>query len=128
MSDPAPYLEPVLDRGVLVLTVLRAQIEGEELAAGLKDELAAQVTRHATNKVVLDLSRCRYVSSIAFWPLLALRRQLADSEGKLLICGLTGAVYDVFTTTRMVSSSGSLDAPFEMAPDRDAAVARLAAL
>jgi anti-anti-sigma factor len=128
MSDPAPYLEPVLDRGVLVLTVLRPQIEGEELAAGLKEELAVQVNRHTTNKVVLDLSRCRYVSSIAFWPLLALRRQLADSEGKLIICGLTGAVYDVFTTTRMVSSSGSLDAPFEMAPDRDAAVARLAAL
>lgn len=126
MPDSARYLDDTLDQGVLVLTVLRNQIEGEDLAAGLKEELTTQVTRHGTNKVVVDLSSCRYVSSIAFWPLLALRRQLADSNGKLIICGLTGAVYDVFTTTRMVSSSGSLDAPFEMAPDREAAVARLA--
>ena len=47
-------------------------------------------------------------------------------NGKLIICGLTGAVEEVFTTTKMVSSSGSMNAPFEMAPDREAAVARLA--
>ena len=128
MADAAPYLECVLDRGVLVLVVLRAQIEGEDIAAGLRDELYAAVARHAATKVVLDLGHCRYVSSIAFWPLLALRRKLADSEGRLIICGLTGAVLDVFTTTRMVSSSGSLDAPFETAPDRDAAVSRLSYL
>lgn len=125
MAEPAPYLEPTIDRGVLVLTVLRPQIEGEDLAAVLKAELMAQVKQHESNLVVLDLSQCRYVSSIAFWPLLALRRQLGDSQGRLIICGLTGAVHDVFTTTRMVSSSGSLDAPFEMALDRDEAVARL---
>jgi hypothetical protein len=34
-------------------------------------------------------------------------------------------VYEVFTTTKMVSSSGSLDAPFEVAPDRETALARL---
>ncbi len=128
MPDTAPYLHSVLDRGVLVLTVLRKQIEGEDLAAGLKEELAAQVAHHMANKVVLDLSACRYVSSIAFWPLLALRRKLADSEGRLIICGLKDAVLEVFTTTKMVSSTGSLDAPFETAPDRDAAVARLSYL
>ena len=55
-----------------------------------------------------------------------LRKHLADTAGRLLVCGLTGAVFDVFTMTRMVSSSGALDAPFEMAPDRETAVSRLA--
>lgn len=128
MADASPYLDSAVEHGVLVLTVLHRQIEGEQVAAALKDELQAQVSKHAATRVVLDLGRCRYVSSIAFWPLLALRKQLKEQNGRLLICGLTGAVEEVFTTTKMVSSSGTLDAPFETAPDRESAVARLAGL
>jgi anti-anti-sigma factor len=125
MTETTAYLESSVESGVLILSVTRRQIEGEDVAAGLKDELDAALTRHAVNRVVLDLSRCRYVSSIAFWPLLALRRKLSDQDGRMIICGLTGAVYDVFASTKMVSSSGTTGAPFEMAPDRQAAIARL---
>jgi anti-anti-sigma factor len=127
MPQISPYLEPCVEQGVLVLTVVRRQIEGEDIAAGLKEELLASVSQHGILKVVLDLKNTRYVSSIAFWPLLRLRAHLAEQGGRLIICGLSGAVQEVFTTTRMVSSSGSLDAPFEMAPDRETAIARLAA-
>jgi anti-anti-sigma factor len=122
----APYLQSSVEKGVLVLTLLRQQIEGEDLARGLKEEMLAVVSRAGANKVVLDLKNARYVSSIAFWPLLALRRQLAEQGGQLIICGLSGAVYEVFTMTKMVSSSGALKAPFEVAPDAATAVARLA--
>ncbi len=125
MTEPKPYLEAAVENGVLVLTILRPQIEGEENAAGLKEELLAAVQKHGLNKVVLDLQHTRYVSSIAFWPLLTLRRQLTDQQGKLLICGLKGAVQEVFTSTKMVSTSGSMNAPFEMVADRESAVARL---
>jgi anti-anti-sigma factor len=126
MQAAKPYLEPSVERGVLVLTILRQQIEGEDLALGLKDELLATVAHYDIPRVVLDLKNTRYVSSIAFWPLLALRRQLGDRGGRLIVCGLTGAVHEIFTTTKMVSSAGSLNAPFEMAPDRESAVALLA--
>ncbi len=126
MAEATSYLEAESTRGVLVLTVTRNQIEGEDMAAALKEELLAAVAAHGLNKVVLDLKNTRYVSSIAFWPLLTLRRQLAEQGGQLIICGLTGAVEEVFTTTKMVSSSGATNAPFEMAPDREAAIARLA--
>src|SRR5262249_30998073 len=107
------------------LTVLRKQIEGEDLAEGLKEELLGAVAAAGVKKVVLDLKNTRYVSSIAFWPLLALRRRLAEQGGQLLVCGLTRGVEEVFMTTKMVSSSGALNAPFETAPDRATAVARL---
>jgi anti-anti-sigma factor len=126
MPDAKPYLDCAMERGVLVLTILRRQIEGEDLALGLKEELLSTVASFGANKVVLDLSQTRYVSSIAFWPLLTLRRQLAEQDGRLIICGLTGAVHEVFTTTKMVSSAGALNTPFEMAADREAAVALLA--
>jgi anti-anti-sigma factor len=128
MPDAKPYLDTSVENGVLVLTITRNQIEGEDTAAGLKEELLSAVAKHGLNKVVLDLSHTRYVSSIAFWPLLTLRRQLADREGKLVICGLKGAVEEVFTSTKMVSSSGSTNAPFEVAADRETAVGRLTSM
>jgi anti-anti-sigma factor len=127
MPDDRPYLESAIEQGVLVLTILREQIEGEIIAAGLKEELLAAVARHKLQRVVLDMKNTRYVSSIAFWPLLALRKQLRNEGGQLILCGLTGPVHDIFTTTRMVSSSGVLDAPFETAPDRESAIAQLIA-
>jgi anti-anti-sigma regulatory factor len=127
MSQTAqPYFEPAVEQGVLVLSVTRRQIEGEDIAAGMKDELESLVDQFQATRVVIDFSRCRYVSSIAFWPLLALRRRLADTQGRMMVCGLTGVVYEVFATTKMVSSNGTSAAPFEMAPDRAAAVSRLA--
>jgi anti-anti-sigma factor len=125
MAD-SPYVESTIENGVLVLTIIRQQIEGEDLAAGLREDLLAAVTHSRLNRVVLDLRNTRYVSSVAFWPLLTLRRQLNDQGGKLLLCGLTGAVHDIFTSTKMITGSGSLNAPFEVVPDRATAVARLA--
>lgn len=128
MNTMKPFLDSALDHGVLVLTVLREQIEGEEMADALRDELTTAVTRHAVSRVVLDLSSTRYISSIIFWPLLSLRRQLLEQDGSLIICGLGGTVQEVFTTTKMVNSAGSPNAPFEVAVDRPQAVARLARL
>ncbi|MFO0927309.1 MAG: STAS domain-containing protein [Gemmataceae bacterium] len=128
MSTVKPYLDSALDHGVLVLTVLREQIEGEDMADTLREELTAAVARHGVQRVVLDLSNTRYISSIVFWPLLNLRRQLLEHDGSLIICGLRGPVQEVFTTTKMVNSAGSPNAPFEVAADRPQAVARLARL
>jgi anti-anti-sigma factor len=125
MAVPTPLLDARLEQGALVLTVLRRQLEGEEVAAGLKEELLAAVTAHDARLVILDLKNTRYVSSIAFWPLLRLRQHLADQEGRLILCGLTGSVQEVFMMTKMVSSGGALNAPFEMAPDVETAIARM---
>ncbi len=124
---PEPAVESSLENGVLVLTLRWAQIEGEDAARTLGREIQEAVTRTAATAVVVDLQHTRFVSSAFFWPLLNLRRQLQAKGGRLLICGLTGAVEDVFCTTRMVSTGGAVDAPFQLAPDRAAAVARLSA-
>ena len=121
-----PAVQSSVENGVLVLTLLWTHIEGEEAAHTLGREIQAAVEKAGATAVVVDLGRTRFLSSAAFWPLLNLRRQLLPKGGRLMICGLTGAVEDVFCTTRMISTDGSVDAPFQMAPDRAAAVARLA--
>jgi anti-anti-sigma factor len=124
---PEPAVQSSVENGALVLTLLWPQIEGEDAARQLGREIQEAVARTAATAVVVDLQHTRFVSSAFFWPLLNLRRQLQAKGGRLLICGLSGAVEDVFCTTRMVSTGGSVDAPFQMAPDRAAAVARLSA-
>jgi anti-anti-sigma factor len=125
MAEPNPVLDIEEEGDVLVLTVRRQQFEGDEVAQSFKAEMEAALGRKRATRVILDLKNTRYVSSIVFWPLLALRRKLADCGGKLIICGLVGAVQDVFTTTKMVSTGGAVNAPFEVAPDRAAALSQL---
>ena len=127
MSDQTPILECNREDDILILTVTTRQIEGEDTAIRLKDELTKAVEESGLVKVVLDLKATRYLSSIAFWPLLTLRKYLTQRKGRLILCGLTGAVEDVFMSTKMISSGGSTDAPFEVAVDRAAAIEKLQA-
>lgn len=127
MPDAKPILECSREEDILILTVTTRQIEGEDAAVRLKDELTKAVEESGLVRVVLDLKATRYLSSIAFWPLLTLRKYLAQRMGRLVLCGLSGAVEDVFMSTKMISSGGSTDAPFEVAADREAAVEKLRA-
>jgi anti-anti-sigma factor len=120
-----PLLQSSLEQGVLVLTVTQPRIQGEEAAQALRDELHAAVEQAGVNRVVVDLQHARYLSSVAFWPLLSLRRQLLEAGGRLMICGLSGDLEDIFLTTKMISNGGTVDAPFEVASDAAEAVARL---
>ncbi len=119
-----PFLQSSLEQGVLVLTMVQPRIQGEEAAQALRDELHAAVGQAGVKWVVIDLQHARYLSSVAFWPLLSLRRELLSAGGRLIICGLSGDIEDVFMTTKMISPGGEVDAPFEVAPDVPAAIAR----
>ena len=120
-----PLLRSSLEQGVLMLTIVQPRIQGEEIAQSLREEMLSEVDRAGVNRVVIDLQHARYLSSVAFWPLLSLRRQLIDAGGRLIICGLSGDIEDIFMTTKMISPGGEVDAPFEVAPDAAAAMARL---
>jgi|SRR5579875_810463 len=127
MFATSPLLYSSVDQGVLVLTIAQARIQGEEIAQQLREEMQLAVERAKVNRVVVNLQHVRYLSSVAFWPLLSLRRELLNAGGRLIICGLHGDLEILFLTTKMISSGGAVDAPFEMAPDVAAAVSRLLA-
>lgn len=125
MPITSPLLHGSIDQGVLVLTIKQPRIQGEETAQQLRDEMQAALEKGGVNRVVVDLQHVRYLSSVAFWPLLNLRRQMLEIGGRMIICGLNGDIEDIFTTTKMISTGGAVDAPFEVAPDAAAAVARI---
>jgi anti-anti-sigma factor len=121
----SPLLDSSVEHGILVLTITQARLQGEETAHDLREEMRFAVEKAGLPRVVVDLRHTRYMSSVAFWPLLSLRKQLLQAGGRLLICGLSEDIADVFLTTKMISGGGAVDAPFEVAPDTVTAVARL---
>jgi anti-anti-sigma factor len=125
MPEPkCRHLESRFEEGILILTVTEQKLQDEQLASALTRELSVVVDHFDARRVVVDLHSIVYISSVAFRPLLHLRRMLMERGGKLILCGLSKVVGDVFYTTRMVSDHGSV-APFEMEPDVPAAIARL---
>jgi anti-anti-sigma factor len=124
-SVVGPFLHSSVEQGVLVLTIAQPRIQGEEIAYTLREEMRLAVEQTGIQRVVIDFRHTRYLSSVAFWPLLSLRKQLREAGGRLIICGLTDDVEDVFTTTKMISSGGAVDAPFEVAADAAAAIERM---
>lgn len=125
MTSPGSLLHSYVEQDVLVLTITQARIQGEEIAHNLREEMRLAVERAGVQRVVIDFRHTRYLSSVAFWPLLSLRKQLLAAGGRLMICGLNEDIEDVFLTTKMISSGGAVDAPFEVTADAAAAVVRL---
>src|SRR5262245_41922162 len=110
---------------VLVLNITQTRVEGDLMAEGLRDELLAVVDQSGAQNVVLNLSQVTFVSSVTFRPLLSLHRRLKEKGGRMVLCGLTGEVKEVFEVTRLISTSRSSVAPFEVQPDVPASVASL---
>jgi anti-anti-sigma factor len=121
------HLTSHTEQGVLVLTFTDPQIRGDDMAEEVRDELLATVREAGVDRVVLDLGRVTYISSVAFRPLLQLHAALKDRHGRIILCNLHEAVREVLHLTRLVSTGQSARSPFEEQPDVAAAVASLAA-
>jgi anti-anti-sigma factor len=112
---------------VLVLTIAVEQVEGDSVSLDLQRELLAAAASSGLSRVIVDFQNVRYISSVAFSPLLALRRHLTAVQGRMLVCGLSTLVGDIFYTTKMVDPTGKFRAPFEMRPDVPTALAAIKA-
>ncbi len=64
-------------------------------AAELEAELVCRLPP-AGGSLVLDLSDLSYISSAGLRVVLVLAKRLREQEGRLILCGLRGAVLEVF--------------------------------
>jgi anti-anti-sigma factor len=124
-QSPNSCLAWTLDGGVLVMTITESAVQGEEMAARLRERMLAAVHESGAGDAVVDFQHTRYISSAAFWPLLSVYRLLQERGGRLTVCGLSPTVGDIFYTTRLISRGGGSAALFGVAPDAASAVAAL---
>jgi stage II sporulation protein AA (anti-sigma F factor antagonist) len=114
-----------IDCPVVVLTINLTQVVGDDLADEIRDQMLAVAVPSRAKNVVLDFHKVTFLSSSGFRPLLSLHRLLRQQGGKLVLCGLTPAVTEIFEVTRLISTRGQGKAPFEVHPDVRSAVASL---
>ena len=122
MSDPQYHH---LCCSLVVVTLTESQLQGDTVSDALREDLLGALQRSGAAHVVIDFGPVSYLSSVAFRPLLSLHRKLKEKGGRLVLCGMSPVVAEVFQVTRLVSTSGSSSAPFEMQPDVPSAVASL---
>jgi anti-anti-sigma factor len=126
VSDRTPrHLKCRTEQGVLILTLTDPQLRGDALVNALRHELLAAVAGAPRPKVVLDLSAVSALSSESFRPLLSLRRTVEEQQGRMVLCNLAPVVAQAFQATRLVSTSRSSTATFDVRPDLAAAIASL---
>lgn len=109
---------------IVVLRISEAQIHGDTLAEGLRDELLAAYQHVGALHVVLDLGQVSYLSSAGIRPLLGLNRRIHENGGRLILCNLQPEIASILSITRLISSADSRpSAPLEAQPDVTSAVA-----
>ena len=127
MPQPPPrHLKSRTEKGTLVLTITEEQMRGDHLARALQRQLQEALAQAGpAPRVVLDFGPVRSLSSEVFRPLLSLRRHVQQLGGRLVLCNLAPAVAQAFQSTRLISTSRSSTAGFEVNPDVASAVASL---
>ena len=139
IEAPAPTATwfPV-KHGTVIDTVTRLlgdagfQINGVKYAVTRNDarmfavmDLVAAVEHHQPRRVVLDFQNVRALGSLAFRPVISLHRRVQELNGRLLLCGLTSAVAQIFHLTGLVNPAAAGLAPFSAEANLESAVARL---
>jgi anti-sigma B factor antagonist len=122
MPAPFRHISAREDRGVQVLTIESPRISSYELAEAVGRELIDAVEGRPAPKVIVELSKLAYMSSVGYGPLITLRSRIRASGGRLILCGLSGVVKEVFEATRLLINPQSPKSLFEFTETLEAAI------
>jgi len=110
---------------VLILAIESKRIASYESAELMGAELIDAVQREEAIKVVVDLSRLEYMSSVGYGPLISLRTSIRNAGGRLVLCGLSPVIQQMFEATRLLINPNSPGSLFEFTDTVANAVTKL---
>lgn len=104
---------------ILVAEIITRVLHGDLVEQELRDELLTAWQRSNAKHLVLDFAHVHYLTSAVLRVLITLKRHVNISGGQALICNIRDDnALRILTTTRIITTGGSLPAVFEFAPDR----------
>jgi len=109
-----------LEGTVLMVDVLPEQLRDFSVVQSLREGVVAAIEQTKVNHVVIDLSRVKHIGSVAFLAFLAIRRQ--SGIDRIVLCGLSEFVQELFRMCKLIASTGGKSAPFEQAATREDAL------
>jgi anti-anti-sigma factor len=87
------FEDSVADQAVVVCVEGRVDASNATLFEG---HCKRQMTDHQRRSLVLDMSKVEYLSSAGLRAILSLGKQTQAGGGKLVLCGLSGVVREIF--------------------------------
>ena len=112
------YFDVRDDDGVAIACVSVPQLTEEENIEQLGQEFFSLIGQYECRRLVVDLSKVEYATSAALGKLITLHRRMHRSDGQLVLCGVTGTLADILTTSRLMDY-------FNVAENTEEAAARL---
>ncbi len=92
------------------VTVLEPRGRMDTVGAKPFGDRVVALIRSGCRQMVIDLKHIQYISSAGFRALLIARKQSAETEGKLVLCGLSAEVrrlFDLSAFTEMFTICGT---------------------
>jgi anti-anti-sigma factor len=125
MSTAFRYLSTRDDGDVLILTLELNRLSSYEQSEIMGRELIEAVQARQAPKVVIDLGKVEYMSSVGYGPLITLRARVRDLGGQLVLSRLSPVVKEMFEATRLLINPQSPKSLFEFTDTLEDAVASL---
>jgi anti-anti-sigma factor len=125
MTSPYQQISVHESRGVLILAIELKRVATYELAQAMGYELIDAVQQKRAPKVVVDLGKLEYMSSVGYGPLISLRSRVGEADGRLILCRLSPVVQEMFEATRLLINPRSPLSLFQFTDTLDSAVAIL---
>lgn len=96
-----PRIE-VTDVGdIAVVQFVDKKILDEQYIQMIGDDLFRLVDELGRRKVLLNFTKVQFMSSAALGKLIRLHQRLHSLGGKMVLCGISKDLYDVFTITKL---------------------------
>jgi len=97
----APFKIISVESARVVELALPLSLDSGEFDA-INENLLGEINREASGWWVLDLSQLSYMGSAALGLLVNIRQQIKRGEGKLVLCGLSPRLLQIFRTCCLV--------------------------
>lgn len=102
MSQPKRQRIIVDDVGdIAVVQFVDKKILDEQNIQMIGDDLFRLVDELGRRKVLLDFSNVEFMSSAALGKLIRLHQRLASIGGKLVLCGISKSIHEIFEITKL---------------------------
>lgn len=86
---------------IIIVTFEMKKLLDEQYIQQMGEQLFALVEKSGKKQILLDWSNLEYVSSAALGKFITLKRLVDGASGKLVLCGIDPAIYEVFEMTKL---------------------------
>jgi anti-anti-sigma factor len=99
------HIQTATQQGVLVIVVELGEVKDFLVAEELRFELVHAVQRAKATKIVMDLSRISFMTSLACVAFIGLKQSVRESKGRLVLCQMSEFIRKMFHAKRLLTPS-----------------------